>query len=76
MKNILKYAINTIHIFSFLVTMLVGVAGILYEIVGRVKFEQLMDKLHITNGVKSTWVVGSIMLFLLIITAFIKDKLK
>ncbi len=35
-----------------------------------------MAKLHITNGLEFIWIVGSIAIFLLIITTFIKDKLK
>jgi len=54
--------------------MFVVVLGVLYEIIGHAKFDQLLSKFGIVKGFEFVWVVGVITISLLIITSFLKAK--
>ena len=75
MIDLIKIIIQVIHIVSFCGVTLVGLVGAIYEIIGHVKFEHILTILGITKGFERIWVIGIILLFLLIITYFIKVKL-
>ncbi len=74
MKNLIGIVINVIHVFSLCISMLVWVAGIIYEIVGPGKFERMFSAIGIPNAFGRFWLIGSIALILSIITYCIKSK--
>lgn len=75
MKGIVKILVQIVHIGSFCGLMFLGLLGVIYEIVGHAKFEQILMYLGISKGFERIWAVGIIMLILLAITYFIKAKL-
>jgi len=74
MKNLICIAVNIVHILSLCGVMFVVVLGVLYEIIGHAKFDQLLSKFGIVKGFEFVWVVGVITISLLIITSFLKAK--
>ena len=75
MKEILKTIVNIVHVFSFCGVIISGMLGVIYEIIGHTKFEQLLSAIGFSKGFERIWVISTIMLFLLIVTYFIKVKL-
>lgn len=74
MKAILKIIVQVVHVVSFCGVLLVGTLGVIYEINGHVKFEQMLSAIGITKGFERVWIVSVIFLSLLIITYVIKKK--
>lgn len=74
MKAILKIIVQVVHVVSFCGVLLVGALGVIYEIIGHVKFEQMLSAIGITKGFERVWIVSVIFLSLLIITYVIKKK--
>lgn len=60
---------------SFCGTLLCGVLGVVYEIIGPVKYKQLLSSFGISNGFECTWIWAVVMLILLLSTHFIKAEL-
>lgn len=75
MRERAKHIVKFVHILSFCGTLIVGALGIVYELVGYAKFEQMLSGIGISNGLGWLWIVGAVMLLLLIATHFIKEKL-
>ena len=75
MKEIIKMIVHVVHVLSFCGTVLSGILGAVYEIIGHAKFEQVLSAIGISKGFERIWVVSAIMLLLLITTYFIKTKL-
>lgn len=75
MRERAKRIVKFVHILSFCGTLIVGALGIVYELVGYAKFEQMLSGIGISNGLGWLWIVGAVMLLLLIATHFIKEKL-
>ena len=75
MKEILRTIVNIVHILSFCGVIISGLLGVVYEIIGYAKFEQLLSEIGITKGFERTWLVSAIMLVILILTYFLKVKL-
>lgn len=75
MKDIIKVIVQVIHIVSFCGVVLVGALGILYEIIGYAKFQQILSAIGMSKGFERIWGIGIITLFLLILTHLIKAKL-
>ena len=75
MKGMLKVVVQIVHVVSFCGLMLAGVLGVIYEIVGHAKFEQMLSMIGISKGFERIWMFGAIMLFVLIITYYIKVRL-
>lgn len=76
MTNIIKICVNVVHVFSFCILMVIGIIGMLYELIGARRYEQILSAMGISNGFKWTWIIGFTALFLLIITYLIKVKFK
>lgn len=74
MKDLIKILVNVIQSISFCAVMLSGVIGVVYEIVGHAKFEQILSMMGICKGFERIWIISAIMLGLLIVTYFIKVK--
>lgn len=75
MKEIIKMIVQVVHVLSFCGVIFSGVLGVVYEIIGHAKFEQVLSAIGISKGFERIWVVSAIMLLLLIITYYIKAKL-
>lgn len=52
----------------------IWIVGVLYEIVGPVKFNEIFDLIGTSDGFKYTWVIGSVLLVLWVIVYFIRSK--
>lgn len=74
MKKALKSLVNLVHILSLCGLILAGLLGVIYEIIGPVKFDQLLSKIGIANASDNVLLFGAVMLLLLVITYFIKTK--
>ena len=75
MKDVIKTGVQIVHILSFCGTLLCGVLGVVYAIIGPVKYKQLLSSFGISNGFERTWLWAVMMLILLLSTHFIKAKL-
>ena len=75
MKDVIKTGVQIVHILSFCGTLLCGVLGVVYEIIGPVKYKQLLSSFGISNGFERTWIWAVVMLILLLSTHFIKAEL-
>lgn len=75
MKEFIKMLVQVVHVFSFFGVILVGVLGVIYEIIGHAKFEDMLSKCGVSKGFEYVWTVGIIMLFLLIVSYFVRTKL-
>ena len=75
MKEIIRVVVNLIHYIALLGTMISGILGVIYEIVGHAKFEKMLSAIGISKGFAFVWIVGLIMLILYVITFFIKMKI-
>ena len=75
MKDVIKTGVQIVHILSFCGTLLRGVLGVVYEIIGPVKYKQLLSSFGISNGFERTWIWAVVMLILLLSTHFIKAEL-
>ncbi len=74
MKQLFRAIVWIVHVVSFCGIGAVGVLGLIYEIVGHAKFEQILSAIGISNGFQRCWLFGLMMLFLLIVTYLIKIK--
>ena len=74
MKEIIKIIFKTINVISFGLVILIFVIGVIYEIIGRTKFEQMLSSIGLSNGSKSVWIVGTIALIFLITTYYIEYR--
>ncbi len=50
MKELLKIFVQVVYVLSFFGVILVGVLGIIYEIIGHAKFEDILSKCGISKG--------------------------
>ena len=75
MKDVIKTFVQIVHILSFGGLLLCGALGVVYEIIGPAKYEQLLSSFGISNGFERTWLWAVMMLILLFSTHFIKAKL-
>ena len=75
MINIIRMLVNTLHVISFCLLMLLGLVGVIYEIVGHRKFVQTLSAMGLSNGFEWVWILGAVVLIILMITYFIKNKL-
>ncbi len=75
MKDVIKTVVQIVHILSFCGTLLGGVLGVVYEIIGPVKYKQLLSSFGISKGFERTWIWAVVMLILLLSTHFIKAEL-
>ena len=75
MKDVIKTFVQIVHILSFGGLLLCGALGVVYEIIGPAKYEQLLSSFGISNGFERTWLWAVMMLILLLSTHFIKAKL-
>lgn len=55
MKDVIKTFVQIVHILSFGGLLLCGALGVVYEIIGPAKYEQLLSSFGISNGFERTW---------------------
>ena len=75
MKDVIKTVVQIVHILSFCGTLFCGVLGVAYEIIGPVKYKQLLSSFGISKGFERTWIWAVVMLILLLSTYFMKAEL-
>ena len=76
MKELLKKAVLLINIFSFLLTLLWGVLGVVCEIIGIGRFERILLAVNDVLEFERFCLIGYILLIVLIITSILHNKLK
>lgn len=72
--KVVKLIVNILHFVSFCAVLISGALGILYEIVGHAKFERILESIGISKGFERVWIFSAIMLGILLVTYFIKNK--
>lgn len=60
MKTVLRLGIVFIYHISFFMMILLGIIGILYEVVGYAKCQETMSQLGMPVGIKQYWIVGQL----------------
>lgn len=75
MKGVFRRIVEMVNILSFGGVILSVAFGVLYELIGHAKFEQVLSAIGISNGFACCWILGTVMIVLLIVTSFIKEKL-
>ena len=75
MKEFIRNIVNITHIISFCLLLVVGVMGVIYELIGHVRFERLLKTIGISNSFDKFWILGVVVLFVLLITYFLKAKI-
>lgn len=75
MKDIIKFIVNAIYRLAFVGTIVVGMVGAVYEIIGHAKFQALLASIGILNGFEQYWTVSIILLLVLVVTHFAKVAL-
>ena len=75
MKNIMSIIIQVIHVLSLLCAIAVSMFGIIGDIVGYGKFEEILAAAGVSHGFDLLWYTGIVAVLLLIITYIIKLKL-
>lgn len=76
MTEFIKNALNILNVISLCGVIIVGILGCLYDLIGYANFQKALASLGFDKGFERLWVIGVVMLFLLIITYFIKMKIK
>lgn len=74
MKVFLKYSILIINTISFICVLFLGIAGILYEIIGAAKFENLLLRIVPSCNYDKFWAVSMIILLIFIISFILRIK--
>lgn len=75
MIKIVTMIVNAVYNFSIYVLIVLGIVGVLYEIVGYGKFQMIFATLGIENGFKFIWILGTIVIGLLVLTWIVKYKI-
>ena len=75
MKNIISIIIQVIHVLSLLCAIALSIFGIIGDIVGYGKLEEILAATGVSHGFDLLWYTGMIAVLLLIITYVIKLKL-
>ena len=68
MKELVRIIVQVMHFLSFCGVMLTGGLGVMYEIIGHAKFEQMVSAIGISKGFEKIWIVSAILLLLLMVT--------
>lgn len=74
MRDIIRIVLLVINIISFILVVIFGATGIIYEIFGPANYEKMLQKLKIPWNFDKIWTFMFICLAVLIITYFIRIK--
>lgn len=74
MKEILRIVLLVTNILSFVLVLLFGATGIIYELLGPASYEQFLAKLKIPWSFEHIWLFEFVCLVILIITYFLRKK--
>lgn len=66
--------LHVINIISFILVIILGIPGVVYEILGHQKFEKILENLHIPLSIDSFIVIGWICTAVLIISYILRKK--
>ena len=75
MKEFIRNIVNITHIISFCMLLVIGVMGVIYELIGHVRFERLLKTIGVSNSFDKFWILGVVVFFVLLITYFLKAKI-
>lgn len=74
MRVFLKYAILVVNTISFICVLILGIAGVLYEIMGAAKFESFLLRIVPYCNYDKFWTVSMIILLIFIISFILRIK--
>lgn len=74
MKEILRIVLLITNILSFVLVLLFGATGIIYELLGPASYEKFLAKLKIPWSFERIWLFVFVCLVILIITYFLRKK--
>ena len=74
MREILGYILLVINIISFILILLFGSTGIVYELFGPAIYEKILNELKITWSFERIWLFMGICLIILFTTYFLRKK--
>ena len=73
-KGLLKATLLIINIISFVLVLLFGASGIIYELFGPASYEKILQKLKIPWSFERIWLFMFVCLIILIITYILRKK--
>ena len=74
MRELIKNALLGVNIISFVLVLLFGVTGIIYELFGPANYEKMLEKLKIPWSFECVWVFAFGCFVLLIISYILRKK--
>lgn len=74
MRGFLNIFLLIINIISFVLVLLFGASGIIYELFGPTSYEKILQKLKIPWGFEHIWLFMFVCLIILIITYILRKK--
>ena len=75
MKEFINIILTIIIIVSFILVLLFGASGIIYDLFGPAYYEKILQKLKIPWGFESIWLFMFVCLTILIITYIMRKRL-
>lgn len=73
-KGLLKATLLIINIISFVLVLLFGASGIIYELFGPASYEKILQKIKIPWSFEHIWLFMFVCLIILIITYILRKK--
>ena len=74
MRGFFNIILSIVNKISFVLVLLFGVSGIIYELFGPAKYEKILQKLKITWSFERIWLFMFVSLIILIITYILRKK--
>ena len=74
MREILRIILLITNIISFVLVLLFGASGIIYELFGPANYEKMLEKLKIPWSFERIWLFVFVFLIILIITYSLRKK--
>lgn len=74
MKEFLNIILSIINIVSFVLVLLFGTSGIIYELFGPANYEKILRKLKIPWSFERIWLFMFVCLIIMIITYILRKK--
>lgn len=74
MRELLNIILSIINIVSFVLVLLFGASGIIYELFGPANYEKILQKLKIPWSFERIWLFMFVCLIIMIITYILLQK--
>ena len=74
MKEFLNIILSIINIVSFVLVLLFGTSGIIYELFGPANYEKILQELKIPWSFERIWLFMFVCLIIMIITYILRKK--